>query len=118
MIREFFWPDGGAPGWAIRWEVGDSSATAEVTAATATVGPDGLRDAIVLSDGGAGDVMLLDGPWIAEMTVEVKFDGYMRLWTEDMQLGHNGVRDLVPLFYYLTKRGVVLVESAPSRRAL
>ena len=108
-INEFFWPDGERPGWAIRWSVTRIEAHAEVCAASTASYTDGRPDEDIVMSDGSNDVPL-DGPWVAEFSVTIKFDGWARMWAEDLQLGWaNGISDLVPLFDYLYRRGVELI---------
>lgn len=66
-----------------------------------------------MSDGGAGEPMPLDGPWRGEFTVEVKFDGFARMWCEDLQLGTAGdAAALCALFQHIYERAEVLIGMA------
>lgn len=65
-----------------------------------------------MSDGNAAEMMPLDGPWVPSFTVAVKFDGYARMWCEDLQLGAtNGIADLVPLFGHIYQKADELIKA-------
>lgn len=110
-IREFYWPNGERPGWALRWDVATTSARVEVcTATTASYGDGRPDEDLVLSDGGSAEDTSLDGPWVSEFTVEIKFDGFARLWCEDLQLGTAGeCASLLGLFTHLYARAEQLL---------
>lgn len=112
-MDEFFWPNGERPGWALRWSVSNIEAHVEVCTATSSQRDGEWVEDIVLSDGGSG-ITELDGPWIHEFSVIIRFDGYASMWAEELQLGpDNGIADLVPLFDYLYRRAEELFAAQP-----
>lgn len=110
-IREFYWPNGERPGWALRWDIEHGRARVDVCPATTASYVDGRPDEdVVMSEGDATDDMPLDGPWKEEFTVEIKFDGFARLWCDDLQLGTAAeCASLLGLFTHLYARAEQLL---------
>lgn len=67
-------------------------------------------DDFVMSDGNASNMESINGPWVAEFSIEVKFDGFARMWCEDLQLGTAGdAAALCDLIQHIYARAEVLI---------
>ena len=117
-LCEFFWPNGERPGWALRWSVDYVAAHVEICTASG-FGPERPEEDFVLSDGGCSDMLPLDGPWVAEISMEIKFDGFARMWCEDLQLGTvDEAVTLADLLRHVYARADELIRHEAGRRGL
>lgn len=114
-----YWPNAEAPDCAIRWSVEWYTATAEVCSAAVGYEPGSDKATpFVCSDGGCEDDAPLDGPWKPELTVEIKSDGFARMWCDDMHIGTvDNAAKLAELMAYLYRKAAALLAIGAAEEA-
>lgn len=94
----------------MRWTIDTFSCRVDVCSATTGSYADGRPDEDFVLDNSGGDDKALDDDWQEEFTVEVKSDGFSRMWAEELNLGADGIVEFVPVFEYIKKRSAELLQ--------